>query len=267
MLEHALHSILSQRTGKALSSVQPSAQEWKKAFEEHERQLERALRKDRSKLFRALAEFAIMEGDAGSWAHFRRRWPDFFPAEEYDRVTGPMLDVRGSTLTLTFPDSENSKASNSWPSIEPYPGLLNQIWRGGETDPYLEIMLGVNPTTEPDVNWPEKVPATHLRSIAPIEFALDWTTGRIRYQGACDFQRALYLLFRESWRARVCEKCESCFIAKREGQRYCSTDCSEAMQREVKRRWWAEHGKAWRNKKSKSKPQKKGTKHGTQKAR
>jgi hypothetical protein len=114
---------------------------------------------------------------------------------------------------------------------------------------------------------PEEVHQASIRSITAYDFALDWTTARIRYQGACDFQRALYLLHRESWRARVCERCDACFIAKREGQKYCSTDCSEEMQREVKRKWWAEHGKQWRVKKSKIESKKRGSKHGTQKTR
>lgn len=224
--------------------MQPSAPELRRAFDEHHREVERGLRKDRSKLFRALGEFVIMEADAEGWAHFRRRWPDFFPAEEYE-----------------------SAISGVSPSIAGYPEWLNQIWCGGETDPYLEIMLGVKPTPRPDELCPEDVHQASIRSITAVDFALDWTTGRIRYRGACDFQRALYLLYRESWRARVCEKCDACFIAKREGQRYCSTDCSEAMQREVKRKWWTDHGKEWREKKSKAKSKKKGSNDGTQKTR
>ncbi len=224
--------------------MQPSAPELKREFGKHDREVERALRKDRSKLFRALGEFAIMGGDAESWQHFRRRWPEFFPAEEYE-----------------------SAISGVSPSIADYPYWLDQIWRGGETDPYLEIMLGVRPTPEPDENWPENAPATHLRSIAPLEFALDWNTGRIRYRSACDFQRALYLLYRESWRARVCERCEALYIASRESQRYCSTDCSEEMQREVKRKWWAEHGREWREQRSRIQSKKRGKGNGTKKAR
>ena len=224
--------------------MQPSAPELRRAFDEHDREVERGLRKDRSKLFRALGEFVIMAADAEGWAHFRRRWPDFFSAEEYE-----------------------SAISGVCPSIAGYPDWLNQVWRGGETDPYLEIMLGVVPTPRTDELCPEDVHQASIRSITAIDFALDWTTGRIRYRGACDFQRALYLLYRESWRARVCERCDACFIAKREGQRYCSTDCSEATQREVKRKWWADHGKAWREKRSKAKSKKEGSKHGTKKTR
>jgi hypothetical protein len=244
----------------------------RKAFESHDRAVERALRKDRPKLFRALEEFAMIEGDADSWKHFRRRRPDFFPEDEYNKVTGLMPELRkseelASILTIAFPDSDKCPDDDSSPSIRSYSYWLNQVWRGGETDPYLEIMLGVRPTPMAKDLCPEDVHQASIRSIKAYDFALDWTTGRIRYRGMCDFQRALYLLFRESWRARVCERCDACFIAKREAQKYCSTDCSEEIQREVKRKWWAERGKALREKRSKAKSKKKGSKDGTQKTR
>lgn len=247
--------------------MQPSAPELKRAFETQDRELERALRKDRAKLFRALGEFAIMEEDAESWAQFRRRWPDFFPEDEYDRITGPIPGVQSSTLTVSFPESEECTNAGLSPTIQSYPRWLRQIWQGGETDPYLEIMLGVKATPMADELNPEEAHRASIRSIKADDFALDWTASRIRYRGACDFQRALYLLYRESWRARVCEKCEACFIAKREGQRYCSTDCSEEMQREFKRKWWAEHGKAWRKERSETASKRKGGKHGAEETR
>lgn len=216
----------------------------RRAFEQHERKVERELKRDRRRLFRALAEFANMRLDAGGWAHFRNRWPNFFPEVDYDRV-----------------------AANETPGIFDFPFWVGEIWRGGETDPYLGVMLGIRPTPKADDLNPEEASALRLRSIPPDLFALDWTTGTIVYHGGCDFQRALYLLFRESWRARICEACESKFIAQRVGQKYCSTDCSERMQREVKRKWWNKHGETWRKERGSSAPKKKGRKNGTQKAR
>jgi hypothetical protein len=79
---------------------------------------------------------------------------------------------------------------------------------------------------------------------------VDWDNGELIYLGGCDFQKALYLLSRESWRAKVCAKCKSRFIAKRAPERYCSTDCSELVQHELKRAWWAKNGKRWRDSQS-----------------
>jgi len=104
-------------------------------------------------------------------------------------------------------------------------------------------------------------------SSLPGKFDADWDEGVFTYEGACNFQRALYLLFRESWRARVCEKCDAKFIARRAAQKYCTTDCSEEMQRELKLKWWDKHGEAWRKGRKTLKSQKKGSSNGPRKAR
>ena len=218
--------------------------EMRRFFEQAERKRERQLQKDRWKLFRALEELAAIRGDKESWAHFQKRWPDFFPEWEYERV-----------------------ANGETPSVADYPDWIEQIWVGGEDQPYLGIMLGIQPTPKLEDLDPEEAAAAYLSSMRPLLFQLDWTTNSIRYSGSCDFQRALYLLYRESWRARVCEVCEARFIAKRTAQKYCSTDCSESMQREVKKKWWAQHGKEWRDERKTPTPKKKGGKDGTQKAR
>lgn len=36
------------------------------------------------------------------------------------------------------------------------------------------------------------------------------------------------------------------FFAKRHTQRYCSEKCAQSAEKETKRRWWSEHGTAWR---------------------
>jgi hypothetical protein len=170
-----------------------------------------------------MEQFANIRSDKHGWTHFKRLWPDFFPSEEYERALQGLK-----------------------PSILDYPYWLDQIWMGGETDPYLRILLGIE--TAPgsgDEVTPEESWIAGLTTI-PAKFNVDWDEGVFTYEGACDFQKALYLLFRESWRARVCEKCGAKFIARRAAQKYCSTDCSESMQRELKQKWWAEHGEAWR---------------------
>lgn len=215
--------------------------EVRRMFQKYDRQVERELQRDKRKLFEALQEFANIRSDKGGWAHFRKRWPQFFPESEYDKAT------------------DGSKRS-----VLGYPYWLDQVWLGGETEPHLSIMLGIE--YAPDEGTPEDSWVADLSTIA-AQFYVDWDGGIFRYQGACDFQRALYLLFRESWRARVCEKCETKFIARRVAQKYCSTECSGNMQRELKRKWWAEHGETWRRRRKKSKRNEKGGHNGTRKTR
>ena len=215
--------------------------EMRRVLQHYERKIMQELRRDRPKLFRALAEFANMRPDAQGWAHFRKRWPNFFPEPEYDRVELAQK-----------------------PSILDYPYWLNQVWIGGETEPHLRILFGIE--SAPTEGTPEDAWLSGLATI-PAQFYADWDEGVFRYQGVCDFQRALYLLFLDSWRARVCEKCGAKFIAARAAQKFCSTDCSEAMQREFRRRWWAEHGEAWRQKRKEAKSRKRGRTNVTPKTR
>jgi hypothetical protein len=217
------------------------APEITREFRRYSRKLERELQRDKRKLFQALQEFANIRPEKEALIHFRRLWPNFFPESEYDNA------ARGSS-----------------PNILGYPDWLHQVWIGGETEPHLKIMLGLEDA--PVDGTPEDSWAAGLSSIS-AKFCVDWDEGVFFYEGGCDFQRALYLLFRESWRARICEKCSAKFIARRAAQKYCTTDCSENMQRELKQKWWAEHGEEWRKRRHKSNPKRKGGKNGTHKTR
>jgi hypothetical protein len=207
-------------------------------FRKSERGIERDLRKERPRLFRALGEFANIRSDRKAWSHFRKRWPNFFPKGEYERAEG-----------------------NASRSVRDYPRWLHHVWLGDSAS--LLQLLGIK--SEPQMPGDtSQVLDIHL---IPAQFFADWDEGIFRYRGMCSFQRALYLLFRESWRARVCERCSAKFIARRVAQRYCTTDCSDAIQRELKRRWWAEHGETWRQKRMVVKSKKKGGKNVTHKTR
>jgi hypothetical protein len=207
-------------------------------FRKSERSIERDLRKERARLFRALGEFANIRPDQKAWSHFKKRWPHFFPKAEYERA-------------------EESSSQ----SVRDYPRWLRQVWLG-DPAPLLQL-LGIK--AEPQM--PGDTSQLLDIHLIPAQFFVDWDEGIFRYRGMCSFQRALYLLFRESWRARVCERCSAAFIARRVAQRYCTTDCSDAIQRELKRRWWAEHGETWRQERKVVKSKKKGGKNGARKTR
>ena len=117
--------------------------ELKRIFQKYDRKLERELQRDRRKLFQALEEFANIRSDKEGWAHFRKRWPKFFPGEEYDRV-----------------------AKDLKPSIADYPYCLVRLWIG--TDSPLRLMLGIDTAPyhvhelPPDDAW-----VAHLASMQP----------------------------------------------------------------------------------------------------
>jgi hypothetical protein len=207
-------------------------------FRKSERGIERDLRKERPRLFRALTEFANVRREQKAWSHFRKRWPNFFPKAEYERAEG-----------------------NTSHSVREYPRWLHLVWLG-DPAPLLQLLgIKAEPQMPGDTS---QVLDIHL---IPAQFFADWDEGVFRYRGMCSFQRALYLLFQESWRARVCERCSAKFIARRVAQRYCTTDCSEAIQRELKRRWWGEHGEKWRQGRKAVKSKRRGGKYGARKTR
>lgn len=70
----------------------------------------------------------------------------------------------------------------------------------------------------------------------------DWGSGAIRYVSHIDFQHAIWRIFRESWRTKVCPHCSRYFIAQKSAQMYCSSDCSRAAHQESSLRWWREKG-------------------------
>lgn len=69
------------------------------------------------------------------------------------------------------------------------------------------------------------------------QFSCDWQHGEITYQFETQFQEALYLLMRESWRAKVCPSCGKYFIADKPAQRHCSSACYGDMKRKRAMEW------------------------------
>jgi hypothetical protein len=202
------------------------------------RSIEHGLRKDRPRLFEALGEFVNIRSDKEAWSHFRNLWPRFFPQTEYEKAEKGLPE-----------------------SVRDYPSWLRQVWDGYTAS--LLPLLGVK-TETPFREEQEQVSGIHR---LPAQFFPDWDEGIFLYQSGCDFQRSLYLLFRESWRARTCEKCGNKFIARRVAQKYCTTDCSESVQRELKLKWWSEYGETWRQKRKASRSKGKEDKRGTRKTR
>ena len=74
------------------------------------------------------------------------------------------------------------------------------------------------------------------------------------------FEQCLIYLRRSIDRARYCESTDCTtrfFFAQHRNQKYCSDSCANSSQRELKRQWWAEHGKEIRAQRKASTPQKK----------
>jgi hypothetical protein len=73
-----------------------------------------------------------------------------------------------------------------------------------------------------------------------------WGSGDFFYSPLNDFQIAVYLLFRESWRAKVCLRCSQYFVAQKPAQLYCSSACSNAAHQAQALNYWRAKGAAAR---------------------
>lgn len=180
-------------------------------------------RQEANELLGALTDFVNLNDTPESVAFFRRRWPDFFPKSLYDAAQQSLAEFPGRV----FPECRRK---------------LVAIWRGErEQDWALPALLDIAFNIRFDVSSKgneQKEPSARL--------SINWKTGLFQYRSDVRFHQALWLLLRQSWRAKVCAHCSDCFLARRSAQRYCCTDCSELAERELKRRWWRRHGNAWR---------------------
>lgn len=73
-------------------------------------------------------------------------------------------------------------------------------------------------------------------------YSVNWNMGTIFYTSQLDFQRAVWCMFCQSWRAKVCPRCNTYFLAQKPAQLYCSTNCSSAVHRESSLGWWKKKG-------------------------
>jgi len=92
----------------------------------------------------------------------------------------------------------------------------------------------------------QKFPTAMIDGHADLEML--WGYGDIVLLPRNDFGRAFYLLFRQCWRARVCPRCKTYFIARKPKQRFCGTGCSAGSRLASKRKWWRSVGAERRTK-------------------
>jgi hypothetical protein len=149
-----------------------------------------------------------------------------------------------------------------------YRDTLRDVWSGKETTDWFdggraEFLLGLNDLNEKARQQAEqRAPSPKLDSpfelyeswseivayfptaevIGEHKFEMIWDRGAFSLAPIGDFQKAFYMLFRQSWRARVCPRCKMFFVARRPKQRFCGTVCSAGSRLASKRKWWRSVG-------------------------
>ena len=227
---------------------------------------------EKDRLFNHLEEFANLSPYLKEIKAFGARYGSFFPMEVYDE-RGEDIAWQPSTLGL----------------VDWFREMLQGVWRRekeveGWWTPRLPLLLGLRPQDEwmtreeaqalsadnPEVEFSNRVYLEEVMKVvgrsgeipSGIRFRLallkpDWRSGEFHYFPRTDFQSAVYLLFRQSWRAKLCIGCGRYFIADKPPQLYCSTKCHGKVKRKRNLEWWNQEGSQRRKKKSKSKAKRK----------
>jgi len=205
----------------------------------------RLARPERQRLFRGLERFVNTGDSAEEYKAMGKGWPGFWPRT--------LLDGQGDSLAwaddchalflvfrnalryvwIPLPDAVKRGAVSFLLGIG---GEFECLEAGGTV---LLPVQGLNEAWEKITKHSPGGSDTSCPLLHPR-----WTTGELAYVPGKgnDFQRALYLLLRESWRAKVCAKCSTYFVASKPAQLYCSTACSGGVKRERTLKWWRDVG-------------------------
>jgi hypothetical protein len=208
----------------------------------------RLARAEREHLFKGLERFVNADDSLKEYKALSRGWRDFWPFDLQDGHARPLAWAdECHLLFLVCRDA------------------LRRVWisdpvalQGG----MVSFLLGLS-------GWKVSLPYEARLVLArdkieraypgaseighPIVFP-HWKGGAFNYSPDNDFHRALYLLFRESWRAKICAKCSTYFVAHKPAQLYCGTACSGGVKRERTLKWWRDKGAKRRVALAKSKP-------------
>lgn len=197
-----------------------------------------------SDMLTALTELANLRDDPADFERFEKRRPGFAHVPQQD--SAGMGPIGGAAIPNRF-----------W-SLHKRMDALRLVWRG-DSLALSELLLPNEPPEElmSREEYLDRDEETGRPTgwVWPPQIRMDWESGQFTYDPRTKFQQALYLLFRRSQLAKICEN-PNCpapyFIARKTAQRYCTDKCAEIFQRAWKRKWWAEHGEKWRSSRKRS---------------
>lgn len=222
--------------------------------------------KEKERLLLALEGFVNMGDSLEDFLAFGKQNTGFFPIEILDDASSshdplPPPSVQGTQFTEQGEKNIWSKVLSWDPACHTlarfYRNTLRDVWSPGRMgkasvgNTFL-LLLAID---SPGLYAPWQAAFEVIREAYPradvigggfsLLFA-DWRTGTFEYQPENDFQRAVFVLFREGWRAKVCARCSRCFIASKPMQTYCSPECFHRAKRDRNRIWWNKDGKRLR---------------------
>src|SRR5581483_4524753 len=208
---------------------------------------------DVGQLFEALSALANLRSDIKEYGKLRLKYPDIWPMQILSR-DGEKLRWASEAFDLVRLYRDLLRSIWVWPCD---PDDWSQLNRKREA---LRLLMGVVDFTRmlSEEHLPAGMPQgrfqtvwrrirSHVPDATPGSFATvfpSWPSGQFVYMPRNRFQEGLYLLFRESWRARICGSCQAHFVAEKRQTQYCSSKCAAAAKRRNDLEWWhRKHGK------------------------
>jgi hypothetical protein len=193
-------------------------------------------------LERFLVELANLQADLDAARRFRERFAAFIPPHDDEWMAGLLnrdeeIARQVSRLSDTVTSEELGEAA--W--VVTLKEMLDDLWTEPDSR---QKEWGVFAFRYALYKWSDRTLAgDNLFKI------LYEPAKRFRVPPPTPFEQALTYLVKAGDRARYCANPECpapYFFVKRKNQRYCSEICAAPAQRELKRKWWAEHGEEWR---------------------
>lgn len=199
--------------------------------------------------FGRLEKFANLDSHLSAFEAFALEHPTFAPVQFYDAA----LSEKAQNHPVGWrPDF--------YGLFRIFRDLLRDVWERG-SNPELAVLLGIDARAWQiisrqtkagfldsvfggyEASLQKEMPAISENYFAvPSRVYPDWKSGSFRYEADTDFRRAVYELFRQSWRAKVCPDCCKYFIADKPPQRYCSSKCYGAAKLHRDREFWRRKG-------------------------
>jgi hypothetical protein len=195
--------------------------------------------KERARLFGGLEAFVNTGDSQQQYQSLSKQWPTFWAEDQ--------------SPTAWLP-GEHSKFLD-------YRDKLRRLWRGSldeqEQLSVVAYLLGLISSEEANSLFftgpealaelwfqrPNKPLANSAVSTSHSIVLPVWGSIGVRFFARGDFEAALWVLFRESWRARICGQCKRFFIAEKAAGKYCSSECYGAAKRGHRLDWWNKAGK------------------------
>jgi hypothetical protein len=200
--------------------------------------------KNRERQFEALAAFANLEASQRDWDKLRLMHPEIF--SEHWLFTGSEEWAIG--LGDDDPSHHYSLRSGEARAILDrrlrYRDCLRSVWSGNDREGRsLRILYGFDlMEQEAMMGMSDPAPGPLL----PGKPIVDGLTGEISWEFPLEFQRTLYELMKNRWKAKICPQCGRYFIADKTAQVFCSTGCSGDAKRARSLEYFNREGRARR---------------------